>query len=310
MSSSSRERTAGENGRGVVLITGASGFLGRHLMEHYLQKNIEVFGVSRQPDAAIQPNVFQIEVSYWPELISKLRPSIVIHCAGAASVPKSLDDPLEDFVSGPALTSKLLDAVRRFSPASTFLFISSAAVYGNPDALPIKETAVTRPISPYGYHKLQSELSCEAYARIFGLRTASARLFSAYGDGLHRQVVWDLLNRAMSGPLTLRGTGVESRDFIHVNDVVAAIDLIARKAPLRGEAINVASGREVTIFELANIVTAAVGRADTPVVYDGQASPGMPLRWQADVERLIALGFEPQVSLVEGVKRLARSVMA
>lgn len=291
-----------------VLVTGAAGFIGGHLLAYYAKSGASAVGLARRSTQSNTALGLLLEPSeHWGEVIAELKPDIVFHCAGFASVPRSIDDPLGDFLAGPALTAALLERLRRDVPAAAFIFVSSAAVYGQPDRLPIHETTPPDPISPYGYHKLQSELSCLAYNRIFGIRTAAARVFSAYGPGLRRQVVWDMIQKARSGPLHLRGNGKESRDFIHVDDLVSALDLIARKGSLRGEAYNVAAGIEVPIPDLARTISEAVGRSRVPITFDGQETPGMPARWLADITRLCALGFAPKVALRDGIAGLANA---
>ena len=199
----------------TVLITGASGFLGSYLVEEFRSTGgWRTFALCRSSPQSLS-RVLGVEyivcpVEGWPDILKELEPHVVIHCAGGASVPGSLQAPLADFFSGPVITCTLLDAVRQFAPACAFIFLSSAAVYGEQHNLPIGESAPLRPISPYGYHKTQSELTCREYAAVYGLRTASARIFSAYGNGLRRQVVWDLCRKAcVSDCVTLSGIGTE-----------------------------------------------------------------------------------------------------
>jgi UDP-glucose 4-epimerase len=294
----------------TVLITGASGFLGRHIAERFRADGWDVHGLGRSemrghegfssytrmclPHADLEP------------LIGRLRPEVCIHGAGAANPVLSVDQPQDDFQQGPPVVFGLLDALRRHVPACRFVFLSSAAVYGNPARLPINEADPCAPISPYGFHKWQSETVAREFQVVYGVPTCSLRIFSAYGPGLRRQVIWDMLQKISAGqPVVLRGTGAESRDFIHARDVAAAVRLIADRAPLRGEAYNLADGRETTIRELAALIVRATGR-DVPVSFDGHTPAGTPLRWQADVERLCALGFKPEVLLEKGVEEVAR----
>jgi UDP-glucose 4-epimerase len=185
------------------------------------------------------------------------------------------------------------------------VLLSSAAVYGNPVSLPITEEATPAPLSPYGYHKLQCELIGEEFARIFGLPVASARIFSAYGVGLRRQVVWDICEKAIvQGGLRLRGTGGESRDFVHAVDVAGGIAAMVEKAPMRGERYNLASGEETTIATLAEKLLAFLGCAAKPE-FGAQENRGDPKNWRAETARLRALGFQPRVSLDEGLRGVA-----
>ncbi|MES2571746.1 MAG: SDR family oxidoreductase, partial [Verrucomicrobiota bacterium] len=237
-----------------VLITGVAGFLGRHAARQFSREGWRVIGVddaspeNAQPAAGALYHRMRLPSPALRELLRAARPDVFVHCAGRASVPLSMDDPASDFRDNTLLTFEMLEMLRREAPACRFLFLSSAAVYGNPEALPVEESHRVAPLSPYGYHKRQCELLCEEFSAIFGLPTAALRIFSAYGPGLRRQVIWDICERVLtSGELRLRGTGNESRDFIHAIDIGRALTCIASQAPCQGEIYNLASGREATI---------------------------------------------------------------
>ena len=239
------------------------------------------------------------------DLLRAAAPDVCVHCAGRASVGLSMSDPAADFRGNSMLTFEVLDALRQHAPQCRFLLLSSAAVYGNPATLPVVEDHPIAPLSPYGYHKRQAELLCEEFSRIYALPTASARIFSAYGPGLRRQVVWDVCEKVLTtGRLPLHGTGGESRDFIHAADIARALFLIAEKAPCDGEIYNLASGRAVTIAALAAILLDALGSKATPA-FNGTTTPGDPLHWRADIAKLAALGFAPAIPLEQGVRGVA-----
>lgn len=265
----------------TVLITGAAGFLGRHIARHFARVGWRVAGIDDVPpeNAPALARFVRLKLPS-PDLAALLsaeKPSVCIHCAGRASVPLSMQDPAGDFRDNVSLTFELLDALRRHTPQCRVLFLSSAAVYGNPPTLPVREDHPIAPLSPYGWHKRQAELLCEEFSTLFGLPTVSVRIFSAYGAGLRRQVVWDMCERLLStGRLALRGTGGESRDFIHAADVAAALALLAERAPARGEVFNLATGREITIAQLAALAANALGM-ETKAEFDGAETPGQPL---------------------------------
>ena len=241
-------------------------------------------------------------------LLAVERPAICVNAAGRASVPASMDAPLADFEASTALTYQVLDDLRRFSPSTAFLHLSSAAVYGDPARLPVSEDDPAAPISPYGWHRRLSEMVVEAHARLFGVRAASLRIFSAFGAGLRRQVIWDLAIKARAtaaGPLHLKGGPDDSRDFIHGADVAEALACVAERGTLTGECYNVATGRETLIAEVAAQVLRCSGRP-VELAFDHAPAPGVPGRWRADVSRLAALGFAPQVTLATGVAEVVR----
>jgi UDP-glucose 4-epimerase len=295
----------------TVLVTGVAGFLGSYVAREFAENGWHVIGIDRVPatqfrgDARIAYECLPLPSARLANVLQRALPETCVHCAGSAWVGASLSDPETDFQQGPVLTFALLDALRRYAPRCRVLFLSSAAVYGDPPKLPVTEMHPIAPLSPYGYHKRQSELLCEEFARIYGLPTASVRIFSAYGPGLRRQVVWDICERVLtSGALSMRGTGRESRDFIHAADISRALLLLAARAAGEGEIYNLATGVETTIAELAAALIAEL-RLKVEARFDGQVTPGDPLNWRADVSRLSAFGFAPQTALADGLSAVA-----
>jgi UDP-glucose 4-epimerase len=273
----------------VALVTGHCGFIGRHVATRLAADGWTVVGAGR-PDVEIPSPEFD-------RLVAARRPQLVVHCAGPASVPASVADPEADRQGSVGVLESLLNRIE----GSRLVLVSSAAVYGDPDALPIAEDAPLKPISPYGRHRVE----CERLARESGTAVAIARVFSAYGEGLRRQVLWDICREALDGGgVELAGTGHESRDFVHVTDVAAAVSRIAARSAFDGEAVNVAGGRETTIAELAGMLVRALG-VDADVRFTGEARPGDPVRWRADLRRVRALGFEPEWTVEAGVAAYA-----
>ena len=296
----------------TVVITGVAGFIGGHVARHFAQHGWRIIGmdVVAPENARIgtQCRYFQLSLPS-PELgglLKEAQPDACVHCAGRASVGLSIEDPAADFRGNTLLTFELLDALRRSSPQCKFLLLSSAAVYGNPKTLPIGEDQPVAPLSPYGFHKRQAELLVQEFAEVYGQPALSVRIFSAYGPGLRRQVIWDICERILTtGALTLGGTGNETRDFIHAADVAAALVLLSERAPAKGEIYNVATGRETSISELASLLAASLGRKVT-AAFDGRNRPGDPRNWRADISKLKALGFEPALALEDGLAQIAQ----
>jgi UDP-glucose 4-epimerase len=294
----------------TVLITGAAGFLGGYVARHFAGEGWKVVGLDLLPAAEVAGGSMEYRQVALPgagfaKVLREFDPEICVHAAGCASVGLSLEDPAADYRGNTVLVFELLETLRRQAPKCRFLLLSSAAVYGDPASLPVAESHPIRPLSPYGYHKRQAELLCEEFASIYGVPCASARIFSAYGPGLRRQVVWDICAKALgAGALELHGTGSESRDFIHAADIARGLHLLAIKAPCTGEIYNLSSGREVTIAELAAQLLHALDSKVQPV-FDGASTPGNPRNWRADISRIAALGFNPAISLEDGLQEVA-----
>lgn len=299
-----------------ILITGVAGFIGRYVARYFSELGWSVIGVDTSapenvPTASLAAYfALRLPDPLLNELLQKYQPGVCVHCAGRAAVSLSMTEPTPDFYANTVVTYEVLNALRLYAPNCRFIYLSSAAVYGNPHSLPVSETQIAAPVSPYGFHKLQSEMLCQEFYQIYGLQTASVRIFSAYGPGLRRQVLWDICQKVIiQKALHLQGTGQESRDFIHALDIAKAFRVIADDAPMQGEVYNLGTGQEVTIRELAIMVVNALESNCAPK-FDGVMSPGIPLNWQADISALEKLGFTKLVSLERGVKTFANWCLA
>jgi len=296
------------NSSKTVLITGVAGFIARYVARHFAAQGWLVIGTdSSPPENAPTANLkayhqLRLPAPALGDLLKEYSPEVFVHCAGRASVGLSVTDPLSDFYGNTVLTLEVLNSLRIHSPNCRFIFLSSAATYGNPQSLPISEGQLTTPLSPYGFHKLQSEQLCLEFAKVYGLSTASVRIFSAYGPGLRRQVMWDICHKAIiQKSVTLQGTGQESRDFIHALDIAKALALVATDAPMQGEVYNLATGKEVTIAGLAGLILGVLEYKGI-LEFDGEVPTGNPLNWHADITSIKSLGFNPTVNLEDGVK--------
>jgi UDP-glucose 4-epimerase len=303
-----------------VLVTGAAGFLGVHLCERLKRQNCVLLGLDEVECAAPAGFARFIVGDLAREAercIAELAPDVVFHLAGGASVNDAVRDPDGDFDRTVPATARLLAAAGRAARPPKLVFFSSAAVYGEAAALPVREADPLRPISPYGAHKAACEALCEHYARIYGLPVAILRIFSAYGEGLRRQFFWDFATRALQAAargetsVLALGAGDETRDFIHAADVARAACQVAlgmHEAP-GVRVLNVASGEETAISAAAGRVLTALG-LDLEVRFKGAAMAGHPRRWRADVGRLAALGFKPERTLETELPRLTGWIAA
>jgi UDP-glucose 4-epimerase len=280
-----------------VAVTGAAGFLGGWITRELRAKKIEVMPLGAdhsEMDSQILAPLFQ-----------NFTPTIIVHAAGPASVNFSMARPLTDFRRGVAGVYEVLEAARLGCPDVLVLFLSSAAVYGDPEALPVGETAPTRPLSPYGFHKLASELALREYHEVYGLQSVSLRIFSAYGEGLRRQLLWDVCQKALRGNFVLQGDGSQTRDFIHASSVADAIAVLARQKGSLPQILNVASGEEVAVGQAATWICEELGVRANPL-YDGKSPAGNPQRWRGNAELLKSLGWSPKIAAEAGIRAFAR----
>jgi len=275
-----------------VLITGSRGFVGQSVGRYALGRGHEVLGLSRASQPAFGWTGQHLRIDVGSDdisgLVTDFRPDIVVHAAGSASVADSIKDPASDFRATAMTFMNVLDGVRRSEVEPIVLQVSSAAVYGNPDELPVGEEARTAPISPYGHHKLFCELLAHEYAQCYGVSSVVCRIFSLFGPLQRRLLVWELYQQ-FAGPesrVELQGTGEETRDFLHVDDLSDALLRLAKVAPRHtATALNVASGVETSTRALAQEIGSVVN-SEKEVVCRGYSRPGDPARWWADVSEL------------------------
>ncbi len=287
-----------------ILVVGSKGFIGEHLKRFLLDKQEDVWGADVVVDYVHPEKYFLIDASNadFQSVFNKEIFDVCINCSGAASVPDSLQHPLRDFNLNTVNVFRLLDCIRIYQPSCKFINLSSAAVYGNPATLPIKENSQSSPLSPYGNHKMMSEQICAEFYQFFQIKTCSLRIFSAYGAGLKKQLFWDLYQKTKSGnKITLYGTGKESRDFIYIKDLVQAIYLVVLNGSFQGETINIGNGEETMVKDCVDIF---YGFFNKPLAFDfaGQSREGDPNNWVADISTLTQLGYKQQHSLKEGLK--------
>lgn len=294
-----------------IWITGARGFIGRHLAAHLAAEGLAVSGIGHGlwPDTEAE----RWGLRYWVngelnagnfESLRRLsgEPDAIIHLAGGSSVAASLQNPFEDFSRTVGGTAQLLDWLRDAAPRAKLVVVSSAAVYGSQFDHPVPPGAPTRPYSPYGHHKLMMEQLCRSYGESYGLRCTVVRLFSVYGPYLRKQLLWDLCTRLARGesPILLGGTGKELRDWTEVSDVVRLLKCVLQLPDGPGAIVDGGSGIGTSVAAIADIVAKA-WRCSTEIRFSGVGRPGDPFSLVADPALLAESGFRWQVSPDEGI---------
>jgi UDP-glucose 4-epimerase len=287
-----------------ILILGSEGFIGHHMVHHFLKQKYEVQG-SDLFDTAHHSGYTYTKFSKlspeWEEIFATQTFDYCINAAGSGNVPYSMTHPLADFESNTLDIMRVLDAIRKLNKNCRYLHISSAAVYGNPEKLPICEDDRKYPLSPYGWNKLMGEHVCSEYHVVYGIATAVIRPFSVYGEGLRKQLLWDICSKlSKADTIQLFGTGNESRDFIHIEDLTLLAQYIIEKADFAGNIFNAASGEETTIQTIAEIFEACYP-GKKKIHFSGEVRNGDPLNWRADISGIKALEFYTSVPLKEGI---------
>ena len=286
-----------------VLVTGAAGFIGNKLIEYFKTNNYDVVGWDCLKRQSL--NIEKIDLLNETEVfdnLKKVAPDILIHCAGSADVGKSIDNPTMDFNANVVLTHNLLFSLYKLGLKDTrFIYLSTAGVYGNPISLPITEDMEVNPLSPYAVHKVMSEDLCKYFSKTYNMQIKIARIFSAYGAGLRKQIFWDMNKKIQNtAKLEMFGTGNESRDFIHIDDVVSALYLIATKDS-DYTVFNVANGEEVTIRQATELYAECAGIDKDRITFNNVVKEGDPLNWRADISRIKGLSYKKSVDMTQGL---------
>jgi UDP-glucose 4-epimerase len=293
-----------------ILITGGHGFLGRHVARAFSDAGWEVAALGHGGWSQDESRSWGVAAWHSCDISADAlaayagEPDVVIHCAGSAHVGFSLADPLHDFQRTVDTTAATLEFLRNQAPRATMLFISSAAVYGETTRERITEDAPAAPMSPYGVHKHMAEQMCASYARTFGLRVRVLRLFSLYGPGLRKQLLWDACSRLTAGSREFSGSGNEFRDWLHVSDAAALIMTLTGARIDSHAVFNGGTGLGVRVSDILAELSASLG-ASEPVVFTGRDRPGNPMRLVADVARVSALGWKPRYDWRQGVREYA-----
>ncbi|MFB6105950.1 MAG: NAD-dependent epimerase/dehydratase family protein [Halobacteriaceae archaeon] len=298
----------------TVLVTGGAGFIGSHIASALVADNevrvlddLSAGDRSRVPAGATLYDGDVRDQAALREAVDGV--DVVFHEAARVSVSDSVEAPSETNSVNLTGTLRVLEAARRED--ARVVFASSAAIYGEPTAVPIPEDEPTDPTSPYGVQKLAGDHYVRLYHDLFGLDTVALRYFNVYGPGQgsggdYSGVITVFVRQAVAGgPITVHGDGTQTRDFVHVSDVVQA-NLLAATTPHVGEAYNVASGQAITIRRLAETVSDVVD-SDAEVVFEEPRQGDIDAS-EADIGKARRqLGYDPQRGLAEGLADLVDS---
>jgi len=294
----------------TVLITGGAGFVGSHLAAALVADNdvrvLDDLSSGAREHVPAGAELIEGDVRD-PETVAAAMDGVdlVFHEAALVSVEESIERPQASHRTNVDATVEILERAREED--ARVVLASSAAVYGHPESVPVAEGDPKEPTSPYGIDKLSVDHYARRYRDLYGLETAPLRYFNVYGPRQNPEysaVVSVFFRQARDGgPVTVEGDGEQTRDFVHVSDVVRA-NLLAAATDRVGEPFNVGTGTSVTINELAETVIEVTG-SDAEIEHV-DPRPGDIRHSEADISAAReALGYEPTVSLEEGLRELA-----
>ncbi len=283
----------------TILITGAAGFIGSRIADHFRQAGHRVC-VDAAPGAARST----LTAGALAALADGQAPDAIIHAAGSGTVGAVAADPATHLAGNLAALLAVLEYARALAPSTRVVLLSSAAVYGSAPARPQREDDARPPLSLYGLSKAQCEQVLGHYAAHYGIRTTAIRLFSVYGPGLRKQLLWDAMNKFAAGRRDFFGTGQEMRDWVHVDDVGRFMRCLLARAPAAPFEVFNCGGQPATTAQVLARLAELAG-AGAPV-FNGQGRPGDPACMLADCARAAqALGWQAQVPWREGLQQYA-----
>ncbi len=298
------------------VVTGGAGFIGSNIVGALLRDGVRVT-VLDNLSSGYESNLLPFpDVRFVrgdvrdPEAVGSALEGadVVFHLAASVGNKRSIDDPVTDAEINVLGTIRVLEAARKYG-VEKVVVSSSAGIFGELKTLPIREDHQVEPDSPYGCTKLCQEKLCLAYAKLYGIDAVALRYFNVYGPNQRFDAYGNVIpifafSMLRGEPITIFGDGEQTRDFIHVDDVVQANIKAARTPSVTG-AYNIASASRITINELVRLLERASGI--TPKVFHGPERPGDVRHSLADISKAqAAFGFSPTIGLEEGLRDYMR----
>jgi len=297
----------------TALVTGGAGFIGSHLVDRLLSLGHKVVVIDNlatvlDRELPVGARLIQADIRDAKQVAEATKGTeLIFHIAANANGTISINNPRLDFESNAVGTFNILEAALA-NGIKRFVYVSSASVYGRPQRFPIDEEHPTKPFVPYGASKLMGELCCLSFFESQGLPVVIGRPFCVYGPGENPRFALVEVSRYLRWHLNKRPIQVvgdmdrKTRDFVHVDDVIEGLLLIAAKADA-GEVFNLGSGQEVSMRQLTEVIGAVTGR--TAIINNIANITDDTYRLVADISKIKSLGYLPRVALAEGIGKLA-----
>jgi len=291
-----------------ILITGAKGFIGSNVCRYFKNLGYQTYGIGHGGLSVDESK--RIGLDFWIKgniSIDSIREfdetfDLIVHCGGSGSVGFSVENPYQDFKKTVDGTLEVLEYIRLHNKNAHLIYPSSPAVQGECPDKPIKEEYIGKPASPYGYHKKIAEDLCRSYSDKYDIKVTILRLFSVYGNGLKKQLLWDASNKIIDAKdkVVFWGTGEETRDFIHIQDVLIIIEKLL-SIEKKYTVINGGSGEKYTIKEVVYLIRKLLN-SNCEIEFNKQTNIGNPIYYWASIEELSKITKHKYSSLEDGLE--------
>lgn len=295
-----------------VFITGGAGFIGSNVARYFLERNHEVVifdnlstGYRQNIPSSAKLQFIQGDIRNKELLTQSMKGcEAILHLAAAVGNVRSIENMAEDSEINVLGTIHVLNAAR-FLGICKIVYSSSAAIFGEPQKLPIDEGHPTAPDSPYGVSKLAGELHSLCYAKLYGMDIVCLRYFNAYGPNQRYDAYGNVIpifatKKLKKEPLIIYGDGEQTRDFVHVRDVAQA-NFLAATRPNVGGVYNIGSGQSITINQLAGRINETGGRPAVPIKHQSPRK-GEVKHSLANIQKAKKLlGYDPSTDLTTGL---------
>jgi UDP-glucose 4-epimerase len=310
--------------RDGIIVTGGAGFIGSELVRQLAVRGARVVAVDNLVNGkrenlhgvlSERVTLLEADIRDLAALRPRLADAAVVYHLACLGVRHSVHSPYENHAVNADATLRLLEASRA-AGVPKFVYVSSSEVYGTAQRVPMSETHPTFPCTVYGASKLAGEAYTRAFFRTWGYPTVVVRPFNTYGPRSHHEgdsgeVIPKFLLRCLAGrPMIVFGDGTQTRDFTYVSDTAAGILLAGEHPDAVGRTVNIGSGTEIPIDQLAGEIRAAAGKPAAAMQHDAPR-PGDVLRLCADISLARSvLGYAPQITLRDGLRRLLEWYLA
>ncbi len=304
-----------------VLVTGGAGFIGSHIVDRLINRGEEV---------VILDNLSSPAGDYYKQLVENKKVKFIkgdirdaetvleacrdvreiFHFAADPRVDASAADPVKNFMINTLGTLNILEASRKTDVNKIIFASSGGTLYGEADILPTPETAPLKPVSCYGASKASCEMYCSAYAQTYGLNIISCRFANIFGPRSTHGVIYDFYHKLINKPdeLKILGDGQQKKSYLYIDDCIDAVFYLKEQNIKGFDFFNIGSEEWITVREIADIIVDMLGLKNVRYVFTGGRGgwAGDIPKMLLDIGKIKRLGWQPKITIAEGIRRFIK----